>query len=141
LGLPAEGRVRVITGKSVQTKDEQTAHWSVLGERNWTGFAIENTKISLSSPSPLNEATRASNTNIWEIDLKVKPSTSKDKILYEAIISVHGINGVNQVIQRPIQKMSDVSIQTLTDQDLPLPASLSLARIGDETLTLNIAKN
>jgi hypothetical protein len=135
LGLPADGYVRVITGKTIQTAETQTGHWSVIGERNWSSVALEGEKgekIVLSGVSPLNNAAKTPNANIWEIDLQASKTG--------AILSVRGTNGSQKTSTFPITTMEDVSIQTQADQELSLPASLPLVKIGDKTILLEIAK-
>ena len=79
LALPAEGRVRVIAGNMVQTGDNQTAHWSIIGERNWNDVSIQEGTITLKSSSPLNDAAKTPNSNIWEIDLVVQKAQNNTK--------------------------------------------------------------
>jgi hypothetical protein len=133
LGLPAEGYVKVIVGKTVQTPTTQTAHWSVIGERNWTTIEMEGEKISLATTSPLNSATKTPNANIWEIDLNASQT--------EAVVSVRGINGTHKESKFALSGgMSDVAVLTQTDQEVSLSASLALVKIEDKTITLAISK-
>jgi hypothetical protein len=132
LGLPRAGYVKIIVGKTVQTPTSQTAHWSIIGERNWTVIDLTGEKISLSTTSPLNSATQTPNANIWEMDLNATQT--------EAILSVRGINGTQKTSKFVLTSISDVSVLTQTDQELSLPASLPLVKIGDKTVLLAVAK-
>jgi hypothetical protein len=132
LGLPADGYVKIIAGKTVQAPTTQTAHWSLIGERNWGILTLEGEKIALSDVVPLNSATKTPNANIWEVDLRASQT--------EAIISVRGINGTQKESKFPIASISDVVVLTQTDQEVSLPASLPLVKIGDKTITLAISK-
>jgi hypothetical protein len=132
LGLPADGHVKVVAGKTMQTPTTQTAHWSVIGERNWGTLTLEGDKIALSDVVPLNNATKTPNANIWEVDLKATQT--------EAIVSVRGINGTQKESKFSLTSISDIAVLTQTDQEIALPASLPLVKIGDKTVLISIAK-
>jgi hypothetical protein len=139
LGLPAEGNVRIIAGKTIQTSGTQTAHWSILGERNWKEVKIEDMKaeaatIALSQTSPLNSATQTPNANVWEIDLRADSSNK------EATLSIRSINGTQKEIKFPLNALSDIAVQTQTDQETALPASVPLVKIGDKTVTVTLTR-
>ena len=108
--------------------------WSLIGERSWTGAKADGAALSLNGVYPLNSPERQGGTNVWEFDLETKAAGGKTAWKTR----VHGSNGVTA--ESAGEATGDVKLQLDADAELALPATQSLARIGETELTLSLPR-
>ena len=108
--------------------------WSLIGERNWTSASVDGLTATLGGVYPLNAADRQGGTNVWEIDLATTPQGSYTGWK----LKVHGSNGASA--ESSGRASGSLSLALDTDADLLLPAQQPLARIGDATLKIAVAR-
>ena len=141
LSVPAEGSVRVLSTKVEQTADRLHWKWTIIGERNWATPSAQNTQLALSQTYPANKGERRDGTNIWEADLWAERKGGT--LVWRT--RLHGINGETCEAkgETPLGN-NNGSESVQIEHDRPtverLPATVTLARIGDQTVTWQIAK-
>jgi hypothetical protein len=141
LGIPSDGRVRIVATRVAQTADAVHWKWSVIGERNWTGVAAKETDLSLTGTYPLNDATRRGGCNVYEADLTAERAGKDGAGRWK--LTLHGSNGSTETSEGdlPAGKTADaVKIVQDTSTVERLPAAIRLAEVDGRPVTLNIAR-
>jgi hypothetical protein len=142
LSVPPSGSVRVLS-RTIPPPGGGIHHkWSLIGERNWSEATATGTELRLGQPSPLNDPAKKSGCNIWECDLTVTPKSGDPNTLVWKT-RIHGSDGTTAESggENAVSGGLDaVRIELGKDSVQRLPASLTLARIGDRTVTLSVTK-
>ena len=142
LDMPSAGTVKVLSRQIERSDRRLHWKWSLLGERNWTTPTAAKTDFRLADTYPLNDPTHRGGCNVWECDLIAETGTNG--VTWTA--TLHGSDGatVRSGATLPLKSgvnLEDVVSIRLDRDDIPsLPADISLASLGDQKLTLHVAK-
>jgi hypothetical protein len=140
--MPPAGSVRIVSRSVPDKPGVLHRKWSLIGERNWSEANATDTVIRLARPSPLNDPEKKSGCNIWECDLIISPkSTDANTLTWTA--RIHGSDGTTKEGNGETtvsNGMDAVRVELDRDAVLRLPADAVLARIGDKTITLSVAR-
>jgi hypothetical protein len=143
LSLPPKEKVRVLARKIEDPANTFHWKWSVIGERNWTEAHVTDTpevSVVLDKASPLSEPMKRKGCNIWEVDVTAK--SAEGGIAWKA--RIHGSDGTTVEKEGIISGETNPreAVRVLQEKDIvaKLPAQLTLARIGERTVTFRIAR-
>ena len=143
LSVPPKDTVSIIAGRSNQsTPDHAQWTWSILGERNWTAPSASDTHLTLAQSYPLNDVVRRHGCNTWNCELTLDRDVASTSTGHW-ILKLHGSNGQTaQSIGTVPLKGGDLSsaVSAVQDRDTNsnLPASLTLATLGDRDITIAV---
>lgn len=133
LAVPPPDRVRVVYAEL--SSDDQRIHakWSIIGGKNWETPMAKGPVLSLAGGYPLNASLRSGGCHTWEFDLDAQRVAGEWK--WKAI--AHGSNG-----KTARSEGTAARIEVLLDRDSEerIPCRVTVARIGDDNLVLDIPK-
>ncbi len=135
LSSPAAGSVRVLAVKVKETPETLHYQWSLLGERNWTVPSISEGKASLSDVYKLNDPTKIGGCHTWLCDVIFTKGSGDD---WQWELRLRGSNGKTATETGTGSGAPEILVKD--DQDTKLAADISLAKLGEKTLTLAVPK-
>jgi hypothetical protein len=140
--LPPSGSIRIVVSEVPSKTGGIHRKWTFIGERNWSEATATANELRLSKTSPLNDPAKKSGCNIWECDLIVDPKPDAPNTLTWKT-RIHGIDGTTKESSSNTASPDGLkAVRIMVDKDTVarLPANLTLAQIGDKTVTLSIEK-